>query len=137
MLISRTVFPKGSGQQLFNCTATSPTRSLARTEGQREEADHRTWQRTHCWPPPRQPPQTSQHTYVFGSQELHPIGHLEAEAELFMPLTVLLSALLPTSSMDVATFRQWLAISHPFSLQCLPPEHRRTCITRVQHDGSL
>lgn len=25
-------------------------------------------------------PQTSLHTYIFGSQELHPIGHLEAEA---------------------------------------------------------
>lgn len=80
MLISRTLFPKGSGQQLFNCTATYPTRSLAQTEGQWEEADHRTWQKTHCWPPPLQTPQTSQNTYIFGSQELHPIGHLEAEA---------------------------------------------------------
>lgn len=80
MLIFRTVFPKGSGQHLFNCTATYPTRSLARTQGQWEEADHRTWQKIHCWPPALQTPQTSQHTYVFGSQELHPIGHLEAEA---------------------------------------------------------
>lgn len=46
--------------------------------------------------------------------------------KLFMLLTVLLSALLPSSSTDVATIKQWLAASHPLSLQCLRPKQEDT-----------
>lgn len=49
--------------------------------------------------------------------------------DLFMPLQVLLSAKLPTSSKDLAAFTQRLGISHHFSLKCLPSEYRRTCYT--------
>lgn len=74
----------------------------------------------------------SQNKWEFNSNKSHThFAHQKGSkqscegTEIIYAWTVLFSALVPSSSTHVATFRQWLAISNPFSLQCLPPEHRR------------